>query len=123
MACCLLAAFLFAQCMAMLRRWGMFWGLVPTPSGEIPDTAYTRLKGWFARPVVRWAVAAGVAIELGLLGVWTYTEHGTHIVEIADTAWARLHGKQVVYAGTCGPTKGSRIRLVARTGRYDLLGS
>ena len=43
MACCLIAAFLVAQAMAMLRRWAVFWGLMPVPAGEVADTIFTRI--------------------------------------------------------------------------------
>lgn len=83
MACCLFAAFLFAQCMAMLRRWGMFWGLVPVPQHEVADTARSRVVAWFARPLVRRVAVALLVIEFTGLGAWVYIDHGSHIAAVA----------------------------------------
>lgn len=113
MACCIIAALLFAQFMGMLRRWGMFWGLVRVPEGAVVDTAYGRLAAWLGRPRVRFALAVMVAVELTGGASWLYLRHGAHIAEEADVAWSRLHGEHVVYAGVCTPDEEDvRLRLV-----------
>ncbi len=118
MACCIIAAFLVAQCMAILRRWGVFWGLLPVPADEVPDTVYTRLAGWLRRPNVRAAVAGALVIELIGAGSWAYLEHGEHISQFADVQWSRLRGEDVVYARVCNRGGPSSIRLVLNdTGR------
>jgi hypothetical protein len=112
MACCLIAAFLIAQAIATLHRWGMFWGLVAIPEGETVDTAFSTARAFLARPQVRRTVTAAVCVELAVLGMWTYTEHGTHIYQLADQAAARLRGEQVIYAGVCTPGTKRRVRIV-----------
>ena len=83
MACCLIAAFLLAQFVAMLRRWGMFWGIVPIPAGEVVDTVFTRLGAWCARPEIKRAIALLIVIECGAVASWIYFGHGTHIAGVA----------------------------------------
>jgi hypothetical protein len=112
MACCLLAAFLLAQAMATVRRWGMFWGIVRIPEGEVADTLAARWRGWFAQPVVRWTALALGCVELLAVGTWTYVRHGEHIAQLADMSWSRLHGQHVVYAGMCGMDGRTSVRLV-----------
>lgn len=119
MVCCLIAAFLVAQFVAMLRRWGMFWGLITIPQGVHMDTAYTRAARVLARPMVRRTVLAGLLVELTVGGAWLYTEHGTHIAEEVDIAWSALHDEQVAYVGLCtGDNADARVRVVLKnTGR------
>lgn len=112
MACCLIAAFLVAQAVAMLRRWAVFWGLMPVPEGEMADTVYTRLAALLRRPGVRLALGALLVAELTGAGTWLYVAHGAHIAQLADIGWSRLHGERVVYAGVCGPKGDSSLRLV-----------
>lgn len=114
MACCLLAAFLLAQAMAVLRRWGMFWGLVAIPEGEVADTFAARLRHWLGKRTVRRAIFALVAVELLTVGSWAYVRHGDHIVQLADIGWSRLHGEHVVYAPMCGMNGDNAVRLVLR---------
>jgi hypothetical protein len=112
MACCLIAAFLVAQAMAMLRRWAIFWGLVPVPEGEVADTVFTRTAGWLRRPTVRMGIAALLVVELTGVGSWLYFEHGAHIAQLADIGWSRLHGQHVVYADMCGLHGEESVRVV-----------
>lgn len=112
MACCLIAAFLVAQMMAMLRRWAVFWGLIPVPQGEVADTVFTRLSVWLRRPRVRIGIVALLAAELVGVGGWLYSAHGAHIVQLADIGWSRLHGQHVVYADMCGMQGEQSVRLV-----------
>jgi hypothetical protein len=112
MACCLIAAFLVAQAMAMLRRWAIFWGLMPVPEGEVADTVFTRIAGWLRRPTVQMGIAAMLVVELTGVGSWLYLEHGAHIAQLADIGWSRLHGQHVVYADMCGLHGEERVRLV-----------
>jgi hypothetical protein len=112
MACCVIAAFLVAQMMAMFRRWAVFWGLMPVPEGEVADTVFTRMAGWLRRPRVRMAIGALLLVELAGVGSWIYLEHGTHIAQIADIGWSRLHGQHIVYADMCGPHGEQSLRMV-----------
>ena len=110
MACCLFAAFLFAQCMAMLRRWGMFWGLIRIPQDEIADTFYTRLAAWLARPSVRRVAAVLLAVELAGVGAWVYVEHGAHLAgiatAIADSAQVQPVEDEICRGGADGEVRG-----------------
>ena len=83
MACCLIVAFLFAQFVEMLRRWGMYWGVVAVPDGAVVETVYTRIAAWFALPEVRRAIAVLIVIECGAIGSWVYYGHGAHLAGIA----------------------------------------
>lgn len=113
MACCILAAFILAQIMAMVRRWGIFWGVVKPVEGEDADNVYQRIKAWFALPKVRAAVFAIAAIEFAAFGSWVYLEHGEHLYRLGDQAAARMRGDRVVYAGVCAPDgKDRMIRVV-----------
>lgn len=122
MACCLIAAFLLAQFVAMVRRWGVFWGVVRPHEDEDADTIFRRIRGWFARPVVRRTAFALVAIELALLGGWTYTEHGAHLYRIADQAVGKMRGETILYVGLCSPdSKESGTRVVIASADSDAL--
>jgi hypothetical protein len=113
MACCIIAAFLIAQAVATLRRWGMFWGLVAVPEGAVVDTAMARVQGWLALPRVRLAVAVIAIVELGVVANWAYFEHGEHIYQIADQTYSAFRGERVVYIGMCGPDGQDRmVRVV-----------
>lgn len=84
MACCIFAAFLVAQAVAMLRRWGMFWGVVrPRAGEESVDTIYSRIAAWLARPGVRRVAVALLTLELAGFGTWVYAEHGEHLAGLA----------------------------------------
>lgn len=112
MTCCLIAMMLLAHLMAVVRRWGMFWGLVQVPEGADYDTAYTRLRRWLARPPVRRAAIALVAAEALALGGWVYAAHGEHFYRIGDQAIGRLKGQTIVYAEVCGSHGDRTVRLV-----------
>ncbi|HZU62586.1 MAG TPA: hypothetical protein VFF98_02800 [Novosphingobium sp.] len=114
MACCLLAALLFAHVMATLRRWAVFWGLARPRAGEEADTALGHLRGWLARPAVRVGLACLFALEIGLGGWWVYTRHGAHLYRLADSALARSRGELIVYAPVCTGGRadaGQRVRV------------
>lgn len=83
MACCIIAAFIIAQIMAMFRRWAMFWGFVPVPADEPSETIFTIMRRWFSRPAVRGAFVALLLVESAVLGTWLYRDHRHHIMEIA----------------------------------------
>jgi len=110
MACCILAAFLIAQVMATLQRWGMFWGIVAVPEGEVVETAYSTVQAWLRRPRVRLAVAVVALVELGGVANWVYFYHGAHFYRIADETLSAVQGERVVYVGICGP--GGEDRMV-----------
>jgi hypothetical protein len=103
MACCVLAAFLIAQMWATLRRWGVFWGIVPRMETDAAETVFTRIRDVLATPRAKIVVAGLLAAELVTVGGWVYTRHGTHIYQIADQSWSALHGQHVVYVGLCKP--------------------
>jgi hypothetical protein len=102
MACCVIAAFIIAQCVATLRRWGMFWGIVRVPEGETAATLFSSMRAYLARPAVRATVSALLAVEIIAASSWIYVAHGTHIAQLADIGWERLHGRQVIYSKMCG---------------------
>lgn len=117
MTCCIIAMLIIAHVTAMIRRWGMFWGLVRIPEGVEIDTAWQRLMRWLARPGVRMAMAALIALETAAVGGWLYVEHGAHIYQIGDTALGRVRGETIVYSQVCGPDGESRtVRLVIARG-------
>jgi hypothetical protein len=101
-ACCVIAAFIMAQCIATVKRWGMFWGVVKVPEGETAATLFSTMRTYLAAPKVRAAISAIAAAEIIALFSWIYVAHGTHIAQLADIGWQRLHGRQVIYAETCG---------------------
>jgi hypothetical protein len=113
-ACCFLAVILLGQMVALLRRWGIFWGLVR--AGEFEDGSNTALawaKAKFATPNAKRALAAAVAVEITMLGAWVYTQHGSHLYRLADVAVARVRGEHVVYVGVCTPATNDRyVRVV-----------
>ena len=115
MACCIIAMLIIAHVMATLRRWGVFWGVVRPVDGEDTDTIFRRMRGWFARPVVRRAVLGMVAIEAVAVGSWLYFAHGTHIQQIGDQVIGALRGQTVVYADVCDKNGDSRtVRMVIK---------
>jgi hypothetical protein len=111
-ACCVIAAFILAQCVETLRRWGMYWGIVSIPPGEQAATLLRSLRTRVRSPRVRRAVSAMVAIEFVAVGSWVYFEHGEHIAHFADIAWSRLHGQEVIYAERCATNGRTTVRLV-----------
>ena len=118
-ACCVIAAFILAQCIETLRRWGMFWGIVAVPEGETAATLFSTLREYLRRPKVRAAISVLAAIEIIAVCAWLYIAHGTHIVQIADVGWQRLHGRQVIYSKMCSKNGlfSERIVLPNDTGR------
>lgn len=112
MTCCILVALLLAHIVAMVRRWGMYWGLVPIPEGVEYDTAYQRIRRWLARPVARRVIAVLVVIEVGAFGSWVTLEHGDHLYRIGDQAIGRFRGQTIVYAQVCGSHGSRSVRLV-----------
>jgi hypothetical protein len=112
MTCCILAALLVAHIVAMIRRWGMYWGLVRVPDGVEFDTAYQRMRRWLARPIARRIVAVLAVIEVGAFGSWLTLEHGNHLYQIGDQAIGRLRGQTIVYAQVCGSRGARSVRLV-----------
>jgi hypothetical protein len=101
-ACCVIAAFILAQCIEMLRRWGMFWGLVSIPEGETAETLFSVMRSYLQRPKVRTAVSIFATVEIVAVCGWLYVAHGAHIAQLADIGWERLHGRQVIYSEMCG---------------------
>lgn len=113
MLCCMIAALIFAQIVAVVRRWGIFWGVVAPHEWENPETVFNRVSTWLARPKVRRAVFAVAAAEFALLGGWVYFAHGTHLYQLGDQALGSLRGEHIVYAGVCGRDgKDRTVRIV-----------
>lgn len=112
MTCCILAALLLAHMMAVLRRWGMFWGVVQVPVGVEFDTAYQRLRRWLARPQVRKVVVGLFLFEAMTFSGWAYAAHGQHIYQAGDQAIGWLRGQTIVYAEVCGDKARETVRLV-----------
>jgi hypothetical protein len=100
-ACCVIAAFILAQCIETLRRWGMFWGIVAVPEGETAATLFSTIRGYLILPKVRAAISVLAAVEIIAVCSWLYIAHGTHIVQLADIGWQHLHGRQVIYSKMC----------------------
>ena len=101
MACCIIAAMILAQIAETIRRWAVFWGLARPYEGEDADTFLRRLRGWLARPGVRLAVTALVALEIGAFSSWVYFAHGEHLYRLADQTVGAMRGQTIVYAGVC----------------------
>jgi hypothetical protein len=113
MACCLLAALILAHIVAMVRRWGIFWGVVSPREWENPETVFNRIAAWLGRPKVTRAVFALAAAELAVLGGWVYAAHGTHLYQLGDQTLGKLRGEQIVYAEICTPGGTDRaVRIV-----------
>lgn len=89
MICCVIAAFLYAQALAVLRRWGLYWGVVRPDIGE---TGYSTFAGSVRTLLARPLVCAGVGLlmiaELGGVAAWLYTDHWDHVVGIMGIASA-----------------------------------
>ena len=114
MACCLIAAFLIGQLVALLRRWGIFWGLVrANPYEDGSNTLLAWVRRRVRSPAARRGIALAVVIEIGLFGAWVYEAHGAHLYRLADIGLSRLHGERVVYIGLCTPGDDDHyVRLV-----------
>jgi hypothetical protein len=113
MLCCMLAALILAHAVAMVRRWGIFWGVVSPHEWENPETVFSRIGAWLARPKVKRAVFAVAVVEFAALVSWVYVAHGTHVYQLGDQALGRLRGEEIVYAGVCGRDgKDQMVRMV-----------
>lgn len=112
MACCVIASFIIAQCVATVRRWGMFWGLISVPEGETADTLYGLMRGYLNSRAGRMVVCSVVAFEFAAAAGWVYVNHGEHVREFVDVAWARLQGDTVVYGKYCTKDGLTKARLL-----------
>lgn len=63
MACCIIAAYLYAQLVGVLRRWCIFWGLARRRAGESDVPILMDSLRGRARPA-----ASTVALTLVLIG-------------------------------------------------------
>lgn len=107
MVCCLIAAFLYAQAMAVLRRWGIYWGVVRPETAETGYPTFARfVRRLLARPLVRAGVALLMIAELGGVGAWLYADHRDHIEGIVGTAFAAQAKPSPTQLRICGPTDG-----------------
>lgn len=103
MACCVLAALLLGQLVALLRRWGIFWGVVrPREYEDGSNTALAWARARLATPGLRRGLVVAVVLELGIVP-WIAVEHGAHLYRLADVAVSRLRGERVLYLGVCTP--------------------
>jgi hypothetical protein len=117
MSCCILAAFLLAQCAATLRRWGRFLGLV-APAPDAPnDTLYARVRAYAARPAVRRLVIVAVLVEAGVVTSWLALEHRDHVNEFAARTLAVLRGEPAPGTVICTtkPVAQTRVALARPT--------
>ncbi len=90
MMCCVIAAFLFAQAMAILRRWGIYWGVVKPELNETDLPTFGKsLRAVLARPAVRTAIIAIALLEVSSVSLWLYRDHRDHIAEIGSAALAQ----------------------------------
>jgi hypothetical protein len=121
MTCCIVAMLIIAHVMAVLRRWGVFWGILRPVEGEDTGTVFGLIRSWLARPRVRMAAIALVAIEATAAGSWIYFEHGRHLYQLGDQAIGRLHGQTIVYSDVCDKSGTSRTLRVVIAER-DALG-
>ena len=101
MACCIIAALILAQITATLRRWSVFWGFIAPGEFDDPDTIFRRLRALAARPAMRTAMAAALALEGSALGGWVYVEHGDHLRWLGNEALARIAGAPPAAAPIC----------------------
>ncbi|WP_324739831.1 hypothetical protein U8326_08995 [Tsuneonella sp. CC-YZS046] len=115
MMCCVIAAFLFAQAMAVLRRWGIYWGVVRAGAGEedLP-TLLGALRRIFARPAVRVAIVAIAVVEIGGVATWLYVDHGDHIAGIVGSTLAPAATARTDAVKICGDGDGTTLVTLAQ---------
>lgn len=92
MACCLIAMMVLAHCLATLRRWGAFWGVVAVPEGVQYDTFMDHVRRWSARRDVRLAALALLVVEVSAFSAWVSMRHGEHVREIVEIAICTASG-------------------------------
>lgn len=70
MVCCIIAAYIYAQLVAAMRRWCIYWGLMRRgPYDREPPTFLDNVRGRGPRP--SFATLAMSAMLIGLAGTWT----------------------------------------------------
>jgi hypothetical protein len=114
MMCCVIAAFLFAQVMAMVRRWGIYWGVVrPDENEEDLPTLGKSLRALFAKPAFRTAIIAVALIEIGSASIWLYSDHRDHIAQIGRSAFSLGTALQTGEIKICSAAAGKRALTLA----------
>lgn len=98
MACCIIAAFLMAQCVYLLRRWGRFWCILPKDDAFDEPNIVDTLKVWLQKPFVKVAAVFLVTGEVLALGLWISESHGEHIASLYERAYKDAALEQVVYS-------------------------
>ena len=70
MICCVIAAYLYARLVAVLRRWGIYWGLVRRGpyDGAVP-TLFDNLRGRGPGPAMSTVVVT--VLLAGLVAAWS----------------------------------------------------
>lgn len=92
MACCLIAMMVLAHCLATLRRWGAFWGIVAVPEGVEYVTFMGHVRRWSCRRDVRLAALALVVVEVSAFSAWVSLRHGDHARQIVEIAICTASG-------------------------------
>lgn len=109
MICCVVASFLIAQVVAVMRRWGIFWGLLKPRDYEARGTFLRWLGVCWQKPVVRGVVAGAMAFELALGGAWLISAHGPHLLGLSRSAFARTTIMPRYAQSICGHADGRRL--------------
>ncbi|WP_066557569.1 hypothetical protein [Croceicoccus bisphenolivorans] len=70
MVCCIIAAYLYASMVAVLRRWGIYWGLVRrgTYDAAVP-TLWDNLRG--RGPAPAFSTVVVTLLILSIAGAWS----------------------------------------------------
>lgn len=115
MMCCVIAAFLFAQAMAVLRRWGIYWGLVRAgPEEQDLPTLLGAIRRILARPAVRTVILAVALVEMGGVATWLYVDHGDHIADIVGNTLAPAATAKTDAVKICGDKDGTALVTLAQ---------
>ena len=70
MVCCIIAAYIYAQLVAAMRRWCIYWGLMRRgPYDRELPTFLDNVRGRGPRPT--FATLAMSAMLIGLVGTWS----------------------------------------------------
>lgn len=101
MACCVMAAFLFAQCVYVLRRWGRFWGLLPRGDDLELVTALDMARAWLRKPLVRASVCVLVTVELSAFGTWVWVDHHDHLLALAQALATPFEARNSLNSEMC----------------------
>ena len=102
MACCVFAAFLFAQCALLLKRWGRFWCVLPKDETCSQPNAMETLRGWVKKPIARLVLVFLLSCEAVALGIWIADDHGGHFAALVQQFFNNGEENQVIYTADGG---------------------